>query len=221
MLARTHKTQLPPGAAILTFDDGFRNFYSVVAPILIEKQLPGTCFIITSANFTKEASEFDKKWVLADDDSFLAWDEIRQLSQLGIEFGSHTSTHVPLSCVSLGEARIELKESLDSLVRNIGGSGFALAYPHGDTSESVNQLAESVGYSCALTTILGHNDDECDMFALRRTVIAGDDDVPSLAARVSGLTWRWDQLRSLVKTPVSDVAPANAPSYDASVANSE
>lgn len=220
--ARTENLPLPPGAAVLTFDDGFRNFYSVVAPILIERQIPATCFIITSADFTKDISEFDNNWVLTDDDNFLAWDEIRQLSSRGIEFGSHTSTHVPLSCVSFGEARVELKDSLDVLVRNVGRRSVALSYPHGDTSESVNLLAETVGYSCALTTALGHNDAECDLFALRRTVIAGEDDVPSLAARVSGLTWRWDQLRNLLRAPVSKVTPATSTRYDASVAgNSE
>ena len=218
--ARRENRPFPPGAVVLTFEDGFRNFYSVVAPILLARQIPATCFIITSPDFTKEVSNCDKEWDLTDDDCFLAWDEIRELSSHGIEFGSHTSTHVPLSCVSLNEARIELKDSLNTLVEKVGGSAVAVSYPHGDTSESVNLLAEAVGYSCALTTALGPNDAECDLFSLRRTVIPGDDDVPSFAARVSGLTWRWDELRTLFKSLVSDRAPVSAPPYDASVARS-
>ena len=216
--ARTQSSPLPPGAVVLTFEDGFRNFYTVVAPILLARGIPATCFIITSPDFTKEVSKSDKNWDLADDDCFLSWDEIRELSSHGIEFGSHTSTHVPLSCVSLGEARVELNDSLDALIKNVGGSAVALSYPHGDTSESINLLAEAVGYSCGLTTALGPNDAECDLFALRRTVIPADDDVPSFAARVSGLTWRWDQLRNLVKLLISNRSPVRAQPYDTSVA---
>ena len=218
--ARTENRPFPPGAVVLTFEDGFRNFYSVVAPILLARRIPATCFIITSPEFTKDVSRSDRNWDLTDDESFLAWDEIRELSSHGIEFGSHTSTHVPLSGISLGEARVELNDSLNALVGKVGRSAVALSYPHGDTSESVNLLAEAVGYSCGLTTALGPNDADCDLFALRRTVIPAADDVASFAARVSGLTWRWDQLRNIVKSLVSNRAPVRRQPYDPSVAGS-
>ena len=51
-------------------------------------------------------------------------------------------------------------------------------------------MAESVGYSCAVTTELGQNGQDANLFELRRTVIAADDDLPTFAARLSGLT-RW------------------------------
>jgi len=40
-----------------------------------------------------------------------------------------------------------------------------------------------------LTTSLGGNHANEDLFALNRTVVAADDDVATFAARVSGLTW--------------------------------
>jgi len=55
-------------------------------------------------------------------------------------------------------------------------------------------------------TVLGQNDSECDLFALRRTVIASDDDLPTFAARVSGLTAWYSRIAgssmgALAKTP--------------------
>lgn len=216
--ARREKTKLPARAAVLTFDDGFRNFFSVVAPILLERGIPATSFIVTSPEFTPEASGFTGDWSLEDDESHMSWNEIRQLASGGIEFGSHTSTHAPLSEISTVEAQFELRDSLNALRGNLGATDVPLSYPHGKTSEAVNLLAREVGYYCALTTRLGQNDANCDLFALRRTVISGDDDVPTFAARLSGLTWWWGLARDFVSASTTAPLPADNPRYNPSVA---
>jgi len=81
-----------------------------------------------------------------------------------------------------------LETSLNMLSSQLGACKFALSYPHGQTSEAINRLARSLGFSCAVTTVLGPNDSDSDLFALRRTVIAAQDDLPTFAARLSGLT---------------------------------
>ncbi len=42
------KRYLPPNSLLLTFDDGYREIYDVVAPILIAKSMPATFFISNS-----------------------------------------------------------------------------------------------------------------------------------------------------------------------------
>jgi len=217
--ARREKSDLPPGAAILTFDDGYRNFLSVVAPILLERGIPATSFIVTGSHFTHQVSEPGGQWSLMDDDSHMSWNEIRQLAGAGIEFGSHTATHAPLSDIPPAEAQAELQDSLNALSSNLALTNVSLSYPHGKTSEAVNKLAESVGYACALTTALGQNDANCDLFALKRTVISADDDVPTLAARLSGLTWWWGLARGLTPASATAALPADHPRYDPFVAS--
>jgi len=39
------KKNLPPNCFLLTFDDGFREIYDVIAPILLDKKIPATFFI--------------------------------------------------------------------------------------------------------------------------------------------------------------------------------
>jgi peptidoglycan/xylan/chitin deacetylase (PgdA/CDA1 family) len=39
---------LPPNCFLLTFDDGFREIYDVIAPILLDKGIPATFFIISA-----------------------------------------------------------------------------------------------------------------------------------------------------------------------------
>ena len=39
------ETILPPNSFLLTFDDGFREIYDIIAPILLDKGIPATFFI--------------------------------------------------------------------------------------------------------------------------------------------------------------------------------
>ncbi len=71
----------------------------------------------------------------------------------------------------------------------------ALAYPFNQTSEAISRMTEELGYACGLTADLGQNSADGDLFALRRTVIAADDDLATFAARLSGMTWWFDMLR--------------------------
>jgi len=188
--AHRENQKLPAHTAILTFDDGVRNFLTVVAPLLLDRSIPATSFVVTGENFTQEQSNLNGHWQPQDDDAYLSWTEMRRLINAGIEIGSHTCTHSALPDIPGGEAHTELEKSLEMLKQNLGSRAFAVSYPHGRTSATVSAMARSVGYSCAVTTKLGQNGPDTNLFELRRTVIASDDDLPTFAARVSGLT-RW------------------------------
>jgi peptidoglycan/xylan/chitin deacetylase (PgdA/CDA1 family) len=192
--ARRNNERLPDNTAVLTFDDGVRNFFTVAAPLLLQKQLRATVFIVTGSEFTDHRLDSRWEWRPEDDYTYLSWNEVRQLTTDGFEFGSHTSTHAALPEIPPTEARREMQASLDALNAYLPGKSFPLAYPHGRTSEEIRRLSELLGYSCAVTTKLGMNTDDCDLFALRRTVIASDDDLPSFAARLSGLTGWYSKL---------------------------
>jgi peptidoglycan/xylan/chitin deacetylase (PgdA/CDA1 family) len=197
--ARSNNQTLPANSAILTFDDGTRNFFTVAAPMLKERRIPATAFIITGDGFTEDKLTARSEWRAEDDDSYLSWNEIKQLAADGFEFGSHTATHAALTEISLAEARSELNDSLETIRANIPQAHIPLAYPHGRTSEDIARLAESAGYSCALTTELGMNNAERSLFKLRRTVISADDTLPSFVARLSGFTRWYERVMSFFK----------------------
>lgn len=219
--ARREKIKLPAKAAVLTFDDGVRNFLTVVAPVLLKKEVPATAFIMTGESFTQENSSLsglNGTWRPEDDNSYLSWSEVRQLAKQGLDFGSHTCTHSSLTEIPHTQARNELETSLNTLNTHLGPSSFSLSYPHGRTSEGISRLTESLGYSCAVTAVLGQNDSECDLFALRRIIVASDDDLPTFAARVSGLTSWYHRIASLFNTRPSEDLEPSAICYDPIVA---
>lgn len=212
--ARREKTRLPANTAILTFDDGQRNFFTVVAPLLLKRGVPATSFIVTGDRFTKESSSLNGNWTPEDDDTYLSWNEVHQLAGKGVEFGSHTSSHAPLPDISPTEVVEELKESLDALNHHLGPNSFPLSYPFGRASENIIRLSQSLGYSCAVTTVLGQNDPDCDLFALRRIVIASDDDLPTFAARASGLTSWYNRVAGLFMKRSQDQPELTPIAYD-------
>jgi peptidoglycan/xylan/chitin deacetylase (PgdA/CDA1 family) len=189
--------RLPDYSAVLTFDDGMRNFLTVVAPLLKERKLAAAAFVITDGASRRDNTRFDDEWTPLDSRRHLSWSEIRALARTpGITVGSHSRTHPDLTALSEDEAWAELLDSLAAITEHTGEARPALAYPHGRANGRVRALAEAAGYSCGLTGELGANDTGSDLYGLRRVVIAGDDDVATFAARVSGLTWWYDRLRS-------------------------
>lgn len=209
--ARRANLKLPSNAAVLTFDDGVRNFLTVVAPLLAERKIPATSFIVTGENYTRDNSAANGTWVPEDDENHLTWTDVRHLAERGLEFGSHTCSHFSLPDIPAAEVRSELEASLNALKSNLHRNSFPLCYPHGRTTESISRLSQEIGYSCGLTSLLGQNDFDSDMFALRRTVIASDDDLPTFAARVSGFTLWCNRLTDLIVNRVNAEHKASEP----------
>jgi peptidoglycan/xylan/chitin deacetylase (PgdA/CDA1 family) len=187
--ARRQNRTLPDYSVVITFDDGFEDFYTVVAPHLLRRNVPATVFVITD-----RASRF----LPLNGESFLSWKEIRELVDSGLSVGSHTCTHPQLPDLSVPDAMRELADSLAAVQTQTQQSRVALSYPFGQTSEPVARMAETSGYSCAIADDCGPNHPHTNLFELSRTVIASDDDIATFAARVSGLTWWISNLRQAV-----------------------
>ena len=205
--ARREHRRLPNYAVVLTFEDGFEDFYSVAAGALAQRQLPATVFVITDRAFGR---------LPPNGESFLTWQQIQELARSGIEIGSHTCSHPRLPDLPLHEVRRELADSRVAIMDHVNRADVPLSFPYGRTSESIRDLAQSLGYSCAITTTLGHNDKQADIFGLRRTTIASDDDLATFAARVSGLTWWMSAVRRFIfgGGNTAEFEPESPRSYD-------
>lgn len=197
LAARREGRRLPDYSAVITFDDGTRNFLTVAVPLLARLGLPASVFVITRHVGGQDGAARLDAWTHEDDNSCLSWEDVRRLADTpGVEVGSHSSTHPDLTLIPGEEVRRELAESLAELAARTGNPSPALAYPHGRADARARELARELGYSCALTGELGANDMGADLFALRRVVIAGDDDLSTFVARVSGVTWWSERVRA-------------------------
>jgi peptidoglycan/xylan/chitin deacetylase (PgdA/CDA1 family) len=108
----------------------------------------------------------------------LTWDQVREMASSGISFGAHTIDHPILTFVYEEEARRQIRESKRRIEAELGAPVTMFAYPNGsaaDFDRSTQRIVEEEGFSIALTTISGANDESTNPFALRRTGMWGDD----------------------------------------------
>ena len=122
------KQPLPEYAAVITFDDGYRNFYTVARPLLIEHKMPAAMFLIVD-RVRHNGDTGVASWAETDDETYLSWSEIKQLAEQGIEFGSHTCTHRKLTEISPAEVDTELRKSKEAITRELHSPDLPLAYP--------------------------------------------------------------------------------------------
>jgi peptidoglycan/xylan/chitin deacetylase (PgdA/CDA1 family) len=80
------------------------------------------------------------------------WEQVQDLQQQGITFGSHTLTHPILTQIPAEAARNELIESRQRIEKALGAPCRMFAYPNGNNNEEVRECAAAAGYSVAFTT---------------------------------------------------------------------
>jgi len=102
----------------------------------------------------------------------LNWEQIREMSLHGIEFGSHTVSHPILSSLDGPSLDSELAESMAHLERELGKPVSVLAYPVGGAeafNANVISSAKAAGYRLGVSYIPGVNLlNRLDHFRLRR-----------------------------------------------------
>lgn len=101
----------------------------------------------------------------------LDWDQVHEMSERQVSFGSHTVTHPILARESSNVVRNELRQSKQRIEKKIGRAVDTLAYPNGTEADFDDEtIAEAIaaGYRLACTTVQGLNDEDTPLMMLRR-----------------------------------------------------
>jgi peptidoglycan/xylan/chitin deacetylase (PgdA/CDA1 family) len=121
------------------------------------------------------------------------WDQVRDLSAWGIEFGGHTMTHPILTRISGQQAWMEIEGSKTKIESEIERQVIGFAYPNGqigDFNRSIKQMVSEVGYQAAFSLVNGPSSYKSvreDPFGIRRIFISHKDTLPRFAFKVSGI----------------------------------
>jgi peptidoglycan/xylan/chitin deacetylase (PgdA/CDA1 family) len=131
---------LPARSVVLTFDDGYRDFATVAAPVLQHDGLRGTVFVVSG--FVGRHGYMDAT-------------QVRQVQDMGMTIGVHTVNHIDLSSVPLDIARNQIDVSHAQLDALAGRHLLDFAYPYGGFNAAVEQLVLADGFRDAVTTQAG------------------------------------------------------------------
>jgi peptidoglycan/xylan/chitin deacetylase (PgdA/CDA1 family) len=179
---------------VLTFDDGYRDFYTEAMPVLKQCGFSATIFLATD--------RIQQTPVRIEGADYLTWREVRELHSEGIQFGAHTVTHPDLRSLGPDELEQELGRSKEIIEDSLGVRVESFSYPHGfpeedrQYAEYVRDLLCNLGYDNAVTTILGRAKKETERYSLPRLPINSFDDAAFLRAKLEGgYDWlHWPQL---------------------------
>ena len=161
----TQNKTIVPKTVTITFDDGFRNFYTQAFPVLEEYGFDATVFLV--ADFCGKHNDWAGNPSALPRSELLSWREIKELNENGIEFGSHTRTHPDLTRISNTEARRELTESKSIIEEKLGTKVSTFAYPFGKYNPQIKRIAE-YNYDAACSVNLGKTQPDSDFFSLAR-----------------------------------------------------
>ncbi|MEK7523578.1 MAG: polysaccharide deacetylase family protein [Patescibacteria group bacterium] len=140
---------LPPRPVIVSFDDGWTNFYANAFPILKKYNMTATSFVISN---------------LVGHSLHMSWDQIKELRDSGMEIGSHTLWHPYLT--KSKKAKAEIEDSKKKLEEELGIPITTFAYPFGDYNEQIEKMVADAGYTTARLFSTGNGISQENIFRI-------------------------------------------------------
>lgn len=162
---------LPENPIILTFDDGYRTFYTNAFPLLKKHNMKAINFVITQGVGAS---------------AYLTWDEILEMDRSGlIQFGAHTRHHANLPDLSQSSIIEEIKGSKADLESHLHKRIDWFAYPYGSYNDFAISVVKEAGFKGAVSTIYGPIQSKDSLFLIHRIMANGRYGLDNFIMRVS------------------------------------
>ena len=162
----------------ITFDDGYTDALTVIAPLLCAKQIPFHVFVSAA-----RMNGTDRK--------YLSPTQVIELSNMpGVTIGAHGATHRSLTSLSPADLASELQASKVDLEAVLQKPVTTMSYPYGHVDKSVRHAAQDSGFSFAATSKWGFNHASSDPLLQRRIDMWSGDSRRAVENKVLG-HWNW------------------------------
>lgn len=180
--------RVPEKPVVLTFDDGYQDFYTEAFPLLSRFGYSATVFLPTAyiADTTRTFNGIE----------CLTWGQVRELHQAGIRFGSHTVTHPRLRILDREKVVEEVRHSKETIEQEVGSRVTSFSYPYAfpETDRTfvpmLRRILEETGYENGVSTSVGTVDGGRERFFMSRLPVNALDDARLLSAKLAG-SYNW------------------------------
>jgi peptidoglycan/xylan/chitin deacetylase (PgdA/CDA1 family) len=156
------KRTLPPHPVVLTFDDGYTDFATAAAPVLLTFGFVATDYVVSG---------------FIGHSGYMTAAQVQRMDAQGLVIGSHTMHHVDLATVAPPVALAEIDGGKAALDQLLGHAVLDFAYPYGGFDGAVVQMVRDAGFRDAVTTMGGDTHTLAGAFVLHRMRVGG---APSL-----------------------------------------
>jgi peptidoglycan/xylan/chitin deacetylase (PgdA/CDA1 family) len=182
VVAIKNHSGLPSRPIVLTFDDGYADFFTTAVPILQSHGFTATNFVISGRMGRA---------------GFMTPSQVVAADTMGFTIGAHTVDHVALGAQVPTRATWEMKQSKLTLEELLGHPVVDFAYPYGSFNQYDMAQAKSLGFEAAAATMYGTAHSAGQLFDLSRTRIGGGLPLSYFAGVVGGPPPTSTELRSL------------------------
>jgi peptidoglycan/xylan/chitin deacetylase (PgdA/CDA1 family) len=171
-------------SVVITFDDGYRNFYRDAFPLLTQYGFSATVYLPT-AYIGETPNSFKGE-------DCLTWSEVRELRRNGIHFGSHTVTHPRLRELGVSAITDELVNSKETIEQKLGCAVDSFAYPYAfpqtdvDFTKMLRDSLRAAGYKNGVCTVVGRANRHSEPLFLERLPVNSCDDRSLFEAKLAG-----------------------------------
>ena len=169
----------------ITFDDGYLSVYEHACPILKERDMTATVYVVVDTLgginvWDKKAGDREEK--------MMSPKQARELAENGFEIGSHTLTHPRLANLDDDQLTREIVDSKQKLEDIVQQEVTSFSYPYGSFDGRVLNAAAAAGYKSAVSTKLGIVIEGTSVF-----------EIPRINVRWNGFGW---QLRRKIRRAI-------------------
>ncbi len=171
----THGAPLPDKPVVLTFDDGYRDNYTNAFPLLRDRGLTATFFIVT--DFIHDGRP-----------EYLTWDMVREMYAAGMSIEGHGRNHVSLANKDNDYLIWQALGTYESIEVEIGVRPRFISYPAGEYDQRTIDIFRSATYWAGFTTKQGATHHSDDLFQMRRIRVRGTTG-PEELLRLLALDW--------------------------------
>jgi peptidoglycan/xylan/chitin deacetylase (PgdA/CDA1 family) len=125
----------------VTFDDGYRELYDHVMPVLERHRIPATVYVATRYVDEQRAFDFGAYARTGNRPMPLTWAQLREMAATGlIAVGGHTHNHVNLTETDTATAGEELRVCRTLIEERLGRPARHFAYPWGAFNAQARNL---------------------------------------------------------------------------------
>ena len=173
------KTPVPGRPVIITFDDGYKDFYQNAWPALERADFSATVFVVTEK--VGGHADWDR---LSQPIELMNWDEIRAVAAKGVTISSHSASHKDLPSLTAEGLRREGERAREMLRENLGADIDIIAFPWGKSDASTRATLARCGYKIAVRSWGGPSPLNDDPLNLARIEIEASDDIDAFARKL-------------------------------------
>jgi peptidoglycan/xylan/chitin deacetylase (PgdA/CDA1 family) len=186
--AMSGRVAMPRKPVVVTFDDGFADFYEAALPVLQQYGQTATLYVVSGA-VGKTSTWLDS--IGGGARPMVSWSNLIEIQKCGIEIGAHTVTHAALDLLPTAAVKDEIANSKRMLEDGLGRPVVSFAYPFGYQNATVRDVVKAEGYSSACAVQYRMCVPHDDPFALPRHIALDGWDNKTFAAVLEGRPQRF------------------------------